>query len=195
MQGSGTATRAHGFAYRRVAGASAGFVPRKPILLDPHGKSAAMGITEHLSAADVILDLGAGNKRAALERLASEAASRSGRPEQEILDAIQARESLGSTALGRGVALPHARLEGDAAPLALFARLQRPVDFEARDEVPVDLVVMVLWPEAAPEGFLPALSETCRAMRDPQILRRLRATSDPAEVVSLLAGTPPAVAE
>lgn len=147
-----------------------------------------MGITDHLSATDVILDLDATNKRAILQRLAAEAAARLGRSEAEILDALQARERLGSTALGRGVALPHARLEGALPPVALFARLRRPVDFEARDEQPVDLVILVLWPEASPEGFLPALAETCRSLREPQVLRRLRTVKAPEEVVTLLAG-------
>jgi nitrogen PTS system EIIA component len=151
-----------------------------------------MGITDHLSAADVILDLGATSKRAVLQFLAAEAAGRLGRPEREVLGALQARERLGSTALGRGVALPHARLEGDPPPVVLFARLRRPVDFEARDEVPVDLVILVLWPEASPEGFLPALSDTCRSLREPQVLRRLRTAKAPEEVVSLLGSPPPA---
>lgn len=151
-----------------------------------------MGITDHFSTADVVLDLGAASKRSVLQLLAAEAAVRLGRPEREILDALQARERLGSTALGRGVALPHARLEGDSPPVVLFARLLRPVDFEARDEEPVDLVVLVLWPEASPEGFLPALADTCRSLRDPQILRRLRSAQAPEEVMSLLARPSPA---
>ena len=147
-----------------------------------------MGITDHLSAADVLLDVGAATKAATLQMLAAEAAHRVGRPQAEVLEALQAREGLGSTALGRGVALPHARLEGDAPPVTLFARLRRPVEFDARDEEPVDLVILVLWPEASPEGFLPMLAETCRALREPQILRRLRAATAPSEVVALLAG-------
>lgn len=151
-----------------------------------------MGITDHLSAADVVLDLGATGKRDVLRLLAAEAAGRLGRPEREVLDALQARERLGSTALGRGVALPHARLAGASPPIVLFARLLRPVDFEARDEEPVDLVALVLWPEAAPEGFLPVLSEICRSLREPRVLRRLRSAKAPEEVVSLLAGPSPA---
>ena len=138
-----------------------------------------MRITDHLSAADVILDLGATTRAAVLQRLAAEAAARLGRTDAEVLDALQARESLGSTALGRGVALPHARLGGDLRPVALFARLRRPVEFDARDEEPVDLVILVIWPDASPEGFLPMLSETCRALREPQTLRRLRAATEP----------------
>lgn len=151
-----------------------------------------MGITDHLAVADVILDLDATSKRGVLERLASEAARRSERDEAEILDALRAREGLGSTALGRGVALPHARLKGDAPPLALFARLRRPIDFEARDEEPVDLVILVLWPEASLEGFLPTLADTCRSLREPQVLRHLRSAKAAEDVVALLAGPPPA---
>jgi PTS system nitrogen regulatory IIA component len=145
-----------------------------------------MGITDRISAADVILDLGASSKHTLLQTLAAEAARRLGRPEEEILDALQDREGLGSTALGRGVALPHARLAGDDPPVMLFARLHRPIDYEARDEEPVDLVILVLWPEASPEGFLPALSETCRALREPQALRRLRVARSAEEIVAIL---------
>ncbi len=153
-----------------------------------------MWTAHFLSADGVILDLTARNKRGVLQSLSAEAASRLGRPEEEILEALQAREQLGSTALGRGVALPHARLQGNDPPLMLFARLHRPIDYEARDEEPVDLVILVLWPEASPEGFLPTLAETCRALREPQVLRRLRTSDSPDEVVALLrpAGSAPA---
>ena len=150
-----------------------------------------MGISDQLSAADVILDLDAATKQDVLRLLAAEAAGRLGRPEGEVLDALAARERLGSTALGRGVALPHAQLAGDAPPLALLARLRRPVDFEARDGEPVDLVILVLWPKISPEGFLPALSGICGALRDPQVPRRLRRARTPGEAAALL-HVPPA---
>lgn len=152
-----------------------------------------METTGRISAADVILDLDADGKRDLLQTLAADAARKLGRPEREVIGALQERERLGSTALGRGVALPHARLSGAAAPVALFARLHRPIDYEARDEEPVDLVVLVLWPEASPEGFLPFLSEICRALREPQVLRRLRAAGSAEEAVALLnrGGQPP----
>ncbi len=146
-----------------------------------------MTVADRISAADVLLDLPAGNKRQLLERLAAEAAARLGRPAETILAALKARENLGSTALGRGVALPHARLEGTHPPLMLFARLRAPIEFEARDEVPVDLAILVLWPEAEPEGFLPTLAETCKALRAPQVLRRLRAATTPEELAGTLA--------
>jgi PTS system nitrogen regulatory IIA component len=146
-----------------------------------------VAVTDHISAADVLLDLPVGSKRQLLERLAAEAAKRLGRPAETILAALKARENLGSTALGRGVALPHARLDGTHPPLMLFARLRTPVDYDARDEVPVDLVILVLWPEAEPEGFLPTLAEACRALRAPQVLRRLRAATTEAELAGTLA--------
>lgn len=145
-----------------------------------------MGISDRISAADVILDLDVASKRSLLQDLANRAAARLGRPAEEILEALQDREALGSTGLGRGIALPHARLPGDGPPFMLFARLRRPIDYEARDEEPVDLVILVLWPEAEAEGFLPALSDTCRAMRPLQALRQLRAATTAEEVVHLL---------
>lgn len=145
-----------------------------------------MGISDRIPTANIVLDLKAGSKRSLLQTLAAEAAQRLGRPEAEILGALEDREALGSTALGRGVALPHARLPGDGRPIMLFARLQRPVDYEARDDEPVDLVVLVLWPEAEADGFLPALSETCRALREPQALRQLRSAGSAEEAASVL---------
>jgi PTS system nitrogen regulatory IIA component len=145
-----------------------------------------MGITDLFSADDVALDLNTANKTSLLHLLAEEAAERMGRPEQEVFDALQAREGLGSTALGRGIALPHARLGGNDAPVALFARLGRPIDFEAKDGEPVDLVFLVLWPEDSPEGFLPALSGICRALREPEVPRRLRLAKTPEEALAVL---------
>jgi len=153
-----------------------------------------MGISDLLSTADVILGLDAATKQDVLRLLSAEAAGRLGRNEQEVLGALAMRERLGSTALGRGVALPHAQLAGSSPPFALLARLHRPVDFEARDDEPVDLVILVLWPEASPEGFLPALSTIVRALREPQVLRRLRRARTPGELVTLLRGDIPAQA-
>lgn len=153
-----------------------------------------MRITDLLSAEDVGLDQKAGNKRSLIQLLAVQAAARLGRPEPEVRAALEAREQLGSTALGRGVALPHARLEGESRPLLLVTRLARPIDFEARDDEPVDLVFTVLWPEAEAETFLPALSGLCRSLRNPQVLQKLRQARTPAEVVALLRQAAPAEA-
>jgi nitrogen PTS system EIIA component len=145
-----------------------------------------MSISDHFSAADVILDSSVRNKRDLLEIMAAAAAGRVGRPEQEILDALQSREDLGSTALGKGVALPHAQLTGDVSPIALLARLSHPIDFDAQDAEPVDLVFMVLWPAGATKGLLDAIAEICRALRDASLLRRLRLAGTAEDIAQLL---------
>lgn len=143
---------------------------------------ALMGL---FSPADVTLDLSAGNKRRLLESLAASAATRLGRSKEEVFGALHDREQLGSTALGRGIALPHAQLRGGGRPVMLFARLARPINFQAADDEPVDLVILLLWPEDCAEGFLPTLSEICRSLREPEVTRRLRLASSPDEVVAL----------
>ncbi|BAI75412.1 nitrogen regulatory protein (plasmid) [Azospirillum sp. B510] len=145
-----------------------------------------MAITELFSATDVILDAAPGTKAALLDRLAAEAAVRSGRSAPEILEALLAREKIGSTALGRGVALPHTELAGLAAPVVLFARLQRAIDFDARDDEPVDLVFLALWPASNRKGLLAAMAEICGGLRDPQSLRRLRGAKTPEDAAQII---------
>ncbi|MBP2315605.1 PTS sugar transporter subunit IIA [Azospirillum soli] len=155
-----------------------------------------MSIPELFLTANVILDAEPGNKAALLDFLAEEAGQRLGLPKQEVLGALQAREKIGSTALGRGVALPHAEIRDAQAPVVLFARLRRAVNFDARDEEPVDLVFLVLWPSETRKGLLPVMSEICRALREPQALRRLRTAETPEEVVRLvLQAIPPEAAQ
>lgn len=145
-----------------------------------------MGPSNPLSVADVTLDLGAKNKRDLLEALSAQAADRIARPRQDILEALQVREELGSTALGKGVALPHAQLPGPVPAVVHFARLRRPIDFDAQDDEPVDLVFLVLWPSDDPHGLLDTTSGICRALRDPGLPRGLRLAKTPEDVVELL---------
>lgn len=141
---------------------------------------------DRFSPADVLIGMSVKNKGDLLEVLATEAASRLGGSRGEILQALEAREKLSSTALGRGVALPHAQLPGAARPVLLFARLSRPIDYDARDAEPVDLVFLVVWPAPDAKGLLNAMAEFCRALRDPQMIRRLRLAQSPDEVLELL---------
>ena len=145
-----------------------------------------MGMSNLLSAADVHLDLDATSKQSLFDVLATQAAAGLRRPKQEVLSSLEARERLGSTALGRGVALPHAQLRGAGRPVVLFARLSEPVDLQAPDEAPVDLVIMLLWPEDSADGFLPVLSQFCRALGEPQVLNQLRRANSPEEIVALI---------
>lgn len=145
-----------------------------------------MPIAELFPAAEGVLHLDPADKTDLIRMLAAEAANRLGRSQDEVLDALQSRERLGSTALGRGVAMPHTRLPGPNAKLAILARLARAIDFDARDGEPVDLVFLVLWPEEESEGFLPALSNICRVLRNPQLPRQLRQAKSAEEALQLL---------
>jgi PTS system nitrogen regulatory IIA component len=99
-----------------------------------------------------------------------------------------ARENLGSTGLGKGFALPHARLSRLSAPFALFVRLSKPIDFSAIDERPVDLLILLLTPANRPEEHLSTLASISRPMRDESFLRRLRQAPDAAALHAVLAG-------
>jgi nitrogen PTS system EIIA component len=102
--------------------------------------------------------------------------------------ALQARENLGSTGLGSGFALPHARLVRLTRPFASFVRLARPIDFAAIDERPVDLVILLLTPEDAGSQHLATLAALARPLREEGFVQRLRQAPDAAALHRLLAG-------
>jgi PTS system nitrogen regulatory IIA component len=145
-----------------------------------------MAILAQFESADVCLAITAKTKDALLEVLAGEAAARLERSSDEILKALQSREALGSTALGHGAAMPHAQLAGTSPPFVLFARLAKPVQFEARDGEPVDLVFLVLWPAAATKELLTAMAEIARVLQDQNLRRGLRGADTADEIVDLL---------
>ncbi|KAA2212132.1 PTS sugar transporter subunit IIA [Teichococcus oryzae] len=147
-----------------------------------------MALADLFPREEGVLRLHPADKAELLEMLATEAAERLNHPGKDILEALQGREKLGSTALGRGIALPHARMAGLEQPLAILARLETPIEFEARDGERVDLVFLVLWPEETSEGFLPALSDICRSLRGSQLPRRLRKAASASEALALLQG-------
>jgi PTS system nitrogen regulatory IIA component len=119
-----------------------------------------------------------GSKKQLLQTLSAKAAELTGRDEKTILDLLLQREKLGSTGVGGGVAIPHARLTGIDRIFGMFAHLAHPVEFEALDEQPVDLAVLMLAPEAAGADHLKALARIARVLRDPVVLARLRASFD-----------------
>jgi len=143
-------------------------------------------LSDHFSAADVLLGASARNKRALLALLAEEGARRLSLAPDEIFDALHSREVLGSTAFGKGLALPHALVPVDGPPVLLFVRLGRAVDFDARDGEPVDLFFMALWPQEDTKGLLNAMSDVSRVLRGPDVLPRLRAARSAQDVVEIL---------
>ena len=121
--------------------------------------------------------------------LAERAASITGIPEREIFDTVLQRERLGSTGVGNGIAIPHGKLAGVKHITGVFARLEMPVDFEALDDEPVDLVFLLLAPEGAGADHLKALSRIARVLRDGETVAKVRGTSDATAIHALLSDT------
>jgi PTS system nitrogen regulatory IIA component len=130
--------------------------------------------------------IGADSKRAILKALAERFASVYGLDAQRVYEGIEQREALGSTGFGRGVAIPHARIEGLHRPVAAFLRLESPVEFEAADGMPVDLVFGLLSPEAAGAAHLHALAAISRMMRDEAMHASLAQAPGPEALYGLL---------
>jgi PTS system nitrogen regulatory IIA component len=137
-----------------------------------------MKISDFLSQTDVEIDVRAGDKTRLLSQLSTQAAAELGLNSDEVSAEIVKREELGSTGVGNGVALPHARLRGLRKPFGLFARLSHAVEFEAIDDQPVDLIFLLLLPDASDDEQLNALACVARVLRDPQTLQRIRAAGD-----------------
>ena len=135
-------------------------------------------IKQLLSPGDVILGLRASYKRAVLRTLARHMASTLDLSPEEVFDAVLKREELGSTGVGNGVALPHARLSAVQQPVAVLARLKRPIAFDAIDGQPVDVVALVLLPANAQGAPLNALACAARTLRDAGVLRKVRQAAD-----------------
>jgi PTS system nitrogen regulatory IIA component len=130
-----------------------------------------------------------------LRELARRAGPAVGVEAQAVLDALLARESLGSTGLGHGIAVPHARIAGVGRLFGMFARLEKPIDFAAIDEQPVDLVFLLLIPSGAGNEHLAALAAVSRRLRDKDVLRQLRAQKDPRRQFESLVGLGSAAAK
>jgi len=109
-------------------------------------------------------------------------------PANQILDALQERESLGPTGVGHGVALPHARLASLTTVRGAFLKLEKPINFESADRQPVDLVFALFAPIETGVDHLKALALVSRTLRDQTLCEKLRANSDPATLYTLLIG-------
>ena len=134
----------------------------------------------------VFLRLKAANKAALLSELANRAGLAAGLDPAAVLAALQAREVLGSTGVGNGIAVPHARLEALSDIVGFFARLDRPVPFDAIDGRPVDLVVMLLSPPQGSGQHLAALAQVSRQLRNPATAEAVRGLEDAAAICALL---------
>jgi nitrogen PTS system EIIA component len=144
-----------------------------------------MSVSDFIAPDHVVVGLRVADKAQLLRELARRAASALSLDHRTILDALQAREALGSTGLGKGFALPHARLDALSRNFALFVRLGRPIDFAAIDDRPVDLVILLLTPTNGSQ-HLATLAALSRPLRDDAFMQRLRRAPDAASVHALL---------
>lgn len=146
-----------------------------------------MEIEDLLSADSILADFKASSKKQAIQSLAKMMAQKNGLCEREIFANLLDREKLGSTGVGRGVAIPHARVSGLDRITGMFVRLSNGIDFDAVDEHPVDLMFMLLAPEEASTEHLKALARVSRLLRDESVCGKLRVTADPSAMFAMLA--------
>jgi nitrogen PTS system EIIA component len=146
-----------------------------------------MKITDFLSPNDVIIDVTAADKQKLLLALARKAGAIVDVRPELVLSELEKREELGSTGVGGGVALPHARFDQVSKPVGVFVRLRKAIAFDAVDEQPVDIVFLLLLPQTPEGGTLGALASIARKLRKPEIATALREAHTGAEIYRTLA--------
>lgn len=150
-----------------------------------------MEISDLVGPEAVFPNLKATSKKRLLQELARLAAEITGQPERSTFDILLEREKLGTTGVGQGVAIPHGKIEGLDRLYGLFARLDKPINFDSIDDRPVDLVFLLLVPEGAGADHLKALARISRLLRDKATCEKLRG-SDSADALYALLSEPAA---
>jgi len=149
-----------------------------------------MLISDLLSPERIRLDVQSGSKKRLLELISEELARNTDEfSKREIFESLCARERMGSTGLGKGVAIPHGRVKGSRHVQASFIRLKKPVPFDAVDGEPVDLLFCLAVPEDCGEDHLRLLAQVAELFSDPDMLRELREADSPARMLQLLSGS------
>jgi PTS system nitrogen regulatory IIA component len=141
-----------------------------------------------LSIEAIDADLAVANKKTLIQQLGTAAGKLCGAPAREIVACLTAREKIGSTGFGAGTAIPHGKVEGLTQVTGYFARLSHPIDFQAIDGLPVDLVFLLLSPPDAGADHLKALAMVSRIFRDRPIVAKLRGARSKDALFALLAG-------
>jgi len=145
-----------------------------------------MELADILSEESVLVCTDIASKRDVLVKLADKVAAVTGQPAADVFEALSDRESLGSTGLGNGIAIPHGKFAPLKGVLAVFMKLETPVDFDAVDDQPVDIIMMLLAPMGAGADHLKALARVARILRTDSVADALRHTSDPARLYAIL---------
>jgi nitrogen PTS system EIIA component len=141
-----------------------------------------MKVSDFLSSADVSVDAPFADKQKLLEDLARRAAPAVDLEPERILAELRKREQLGSTGMGGGLALPHARIHQIQKPFGMVVRLKKPIEFDAVDGKPVDMIALLLLPDTQEGKQLGALACIARKLRDPDVMTALRRARDGAEL-------------
>jgi nitrogen PTS system EIIA component len=152
-----------------------------------HAVSSAMKVSDFLAAADVAADVVAADKQKLLEIFARKAGSAVNVAPDVILAELRKREALGSTGVGGGVAIPHARFVQIHKPFGMLMRLRKPIDFDAVDGGPVDTVFLLLLPQGSAGEQLGALASITRKLRDAATIAEVRRAADGAQIYRILA--------
>ncbi len=149
-----------------------------------------MSLADLITQDAVLPALKVNSKKQLLQELSAKAALVTGLAEREVFDVILQRERLGSTGVGNGIAIPHGKLTSINDIVGVFARLSEPVNFEALDDQPVDLVFLLLAPEGAGADHLKALSRIARVLRDGDMVTKLRQTDSASAIYAFLTDSP-----
>ncbi len=145
-----------------------------------------MELKEILDAKAVRYTSSVSSKKRLLQDIAEQANAVYGLNAIEVFSALQEREALGSTGVGRGIAIPHARFESMNKVVGMFTRLEKPVDFDSVDHQPVDLVFTLLAPAAEGAEHLKALALVSRTLRDKDVCAKLRANDNEQTLYTVL---------
>ena len=145
-----------------------------------------MKLSDILHATDVLVLDGVKSKRQLLQDLADHAAKTAGVDARTLFDVVLERENLGTTAMGKGIAVPHARVPSLKRTQALFAKVKGGVDFEAQDERKADLIFLLLSPEDSGADHLNALAEISRIVKSDTECAKLRKASSSSEIYKIL---------
>jgi PTS system nitrogen regulatory IIA component len=145
-----------------------------------------MDVSDFLAPHAVFPRAKAGSKKALLEFLAQKAAPLVALPFDIVFEAVWERERLSTTGVGQGIALPHGRLKGVTRPVGVFVRVEKPVDFESLDGLPVDLAFLLLTPEGAGADHLKALARISRLFRNQTVCEKLRGSKDASALYAIL---------
>lgn len=148
-----------------------------------------MLISDLLSPERIRFDVKSSSKKRLLELISEELARNSDEfSKREIFESLCARERLGSTGLGKGVAIPHGRVKGSKHVEASFIRLKKPLPFDAADGQPVDLLFCLAVPEDCSEDHLKLLAQVAELFSDPGLLQELREAETSGRLLQLLSG-------